>query len=346
MSQTAIVILNWNGADFLNQFLPTVIEHSTGHDIIVADNASTDDSVSFIKNNYPEIQVISNLSNGGFAKGYNDALSQLKGKYDYYLLLNSDIEVTDNWLAPLISRLDDQPEIAGVQPKILSFHSRNHFEHAGAAGGMMDKNYYPFCRGRIFDSVEEDHGQYDYPTPVFWTSGACMLIRSTVFHQLDGFDESFFAHMEEIDLCWRAKNQGYSFYAVPTSVVYHVGGGTLNYESPRKTFLNFRNSLFMIHKNHEGWLFGKILYRLILDGIAGINYAVRFKFKHLGAILKAHFAYYNQLAALTKKRKTLKPLRNNPNTAGLFRGSLLFNYFLKGVKKYYLLDRKRFYSHK
>lgn len=342
MSTTAIVILNWNGVDFLHQFLPSVTAYSVGYDIIVADNASTDDSIAFLQKNYPTIKIIINSSNGGFAKGYNDALSQLQGQYDYYLLLNSDIEVTNNWLQPLVETLDKNSSIAGVQPKVKSFHRKNYFEHAGAAGGMMDKNYYLFCRGRIFDTVEEDHGQYDYPTEVFWTSGACMLIRSSVFHELKGFDASFFAHMEEIDLCWRAKNQGFSFMIEPSSVVYHVGGGTLNYESPRKTFLNFRNSLYTIHKNHHGWLFGKMFYRLILDGIAGAKYALSFKFKHVGAIIKAHFAYYGQLSVLSKKRKELKSLRNNPTTSGLFRGSILFNYFVKGIKKFDQLDKKRF----
>lgn len=343
MSTTAIVILNWNGVDFLRQFLPSVTSNSASFDIIVADNASTDNSITFLENNYPKIKIILNTSNAGFAKGYNDALLQLQGHYDYYLLLNSDIEVTQNWLTPLINVLDNNETIAGVQPKVLSFHRKDYFEHAGAAGGMMDKNYYPFCRGRIFDTVEKDTGQYDYPSEVFWTSGACMLIRASVFHKLGGFDGSFFAHMEEIDLCWRAKNQGHKFMVEPASVVYHVGGGTLNYESPRKTFLNFRNSLFMIHKNHEGWLFGKIFYRLVLDGIAGAKYALSLKFKHVGAILKAHFAYYGQCATLSKKRKELKNQRKSPSTKGLFSGSILFNYFVKGVKKFDELDKKRFY---
>lgn len=342
MSKTAIVILNWNGVDFLNQFLPSVTEYSPEADIIIADNASSDNSVDFIRKNYPTIHIIVNPKNGGFAKGYNDALSQLEGKYDYYLLLNSDIEVTSNWLSPLISLLDNHPKIAGVQPKVKAFHKKNFFEHAGAAGGMMDKNYYPFCRGRIFDTVEEDHGQYDYPTEVFWTSGACMLIRGNIFHELGGFDESFFAHMEEIDLCWRAKNRGQTFYVEPSSVVYHVGGGTLNYENPRKTYLNFRNSLFTIHKNHAGCVFRKITHRLLLDGIAGVKYLVSFKFNHFGAILKAHFSYYGQLPALAKKRKALKKTIATPSNSGLFRGSILYNYFVKKVRTFDLLDKKRF----
>jgi len=342
MSTTAIVILNWNGVDFLKEFLPSVTQHSVGFDIIVADNASTDTSVVFLKENYPEINVIINSSNGGFAKGYNDALAKLEGQYAHYLLLNSDIEVTANWLPPLVAVLENNTAIAGVQPKIKSFHRKNYFEHAGAAGGMMDKNYYPFCRGRIFDTVEEDVGQYDSPTEVFWTSGACMLIRAKVYHQLAGFDATFFAHMEEIDLCWRAKNQGYSFQVEPASTVYHVGGGTLNYENPRKTFLNFRNSLYTIHKNHHGWIFGKIFHRLLLDGVAGCKYAVAFKFKHVGAIIKAHFAYYGKLSSLSKTRKELKQLRKNPSTKGYFRGSILTSYFIKGIKKFEFLDKNLF----
>jgi len=336
----SVVILNWNGKKFLEKFLDNVIENSPEAEIVIADNNSTDDSVDFILNNYPDLRLIINKENGGYAKGYNDCLKQIESKY--YVLLNSDIEVTENWLTPIVEVLDNDHSVAGVQPKILSFHRKEYFEHAGAAGGMMDKNYYPFCRGRIFDAVEKDAGQYDYPAEVFWTSGACMLIRASVFHKLGGFDETFFAHMEEIDLCWRAKNQGHKFMVEPISVVYHVGGGTLNYESPRKTFLNFRNSLYMIHKNHDGWLFGKIFSRLVLDGIAGAKYAFSLKFKHVGAILKAHFAYYGQCTALSKKRKELKKQRNNPSTKGLFRGSILFNYFVKGEKKFDQLDKKRF----
>ncbi len=339
---TAVVILNWNGKTFLEQFLPALIKNTPAATIIVADNNSSDESVSFLSKNYPNIEVIQNKSNGGFAKGYNDALALLKGRFSNYVLINSDIEVTPGWLEPLVQKVN-QKNVAGAQPKVRAYHRRSHFEHAGASGGFIDKNYYPFCRGRIFDAVEPDNGQYDNEKEIFWTTGACMIIRADIYHELGGLDADFFAHMEEIDLCWRAKKSGYSFYVVPDSLVYHVGGGTLTYENPRKTFLNFRNSLFMIHKNHEGWLFGKIIYRMILDGIAGLKYLASFNGKHFNAILKAHFAYYRQLKTLNKKRKAIKESTTTFNKTGLYKASLLWAYFFKGVKSFKGLN-KRFFA--
>lgn len=339
---TAVVILNWNGRSFLEKFLPALVEHTSNADIIVADNDSSDESVSFLKENYPNLEIIQNKENGGFAKGYNDALKVLDGRYKFYVLINSDIEVTAGWLEPLVEKVR-QKNVAGAQPKVLAYQRKSHFEHAGASGGLMDKNYYPFCRGRIFDEVEEDKGQYDNEKEIFWTTGACMIIRSEVYHEFGGLDADFFAHMEEIDLCWRAKKRGYSFFVVPQSQVFHVGGGTLNYENPRKTFLNFRNSLYMIHKNHEGWLFGKIVYRMILDGIAGVKYLASFKGKHFSAILKAHFAYYGQLSALNKKRKAIKAESTTFNKTGLYKASLLWAYFFKGIKSFKGLN-KRFFA--
>lgn len=343
--KTAVVILNWNGLTFLKQFLPTLIQNTTDATIVVVDNQSTDESLAYVQENHPEVELILNESNGGFAKGYNDGLSQLKGRFEYYVLINSDIEVTENWLIPLVGKLDEHPEIAGVQPKVLSYHKKTHFEHAGASGGYIDKNYYPFCRGRIFDEVEEDLGQYDNDKEVFWTTGACMLVRADVYHRLGGLDEDFFAHMEEIDFCWRAKKQNYSFYVVPSSKVYHVGGGTLNYENPRKTYLNFRNSLFTIHKNHEGWLFGKVFYRLILDGIAAGKYLVGFQFKHIFAIVKAHNAYFRSINVLNRKRKQITKESTKFNKEGLYKASLLWAYFFKRIKKFEGLN-KRFFIHK
>lgn len=340
-ASTAVVILNWNGKTFLEKFLPALIENTKGGDIIVADNDSSDDSVSFVKQHYPNLEIIQNKSNGGFAKGYNDALSVLVGRYENYVLINSDIEVTPGWLEPLIQKVS-QENVAGAQPKVLAYDRKEYFEHAGASGGFIDKNYYPFCRGRIFDEVEKDEGQYDNEKEIFWTTGACMIIRAKVYHELGGLDADFFAHMEEIDLCWRAKKRGYSFHVVPGSIVYHVGGGTLNYENPRKTFLNFRNSLYMIHKNHEGWLFGKIIYRMILDGIAGVKYLASFKGKHFGAILKAHFAYYSQLSVLNKKRKTIKDSSTTFNKTGFYKASLLWAYFFKGIKSFKGLNKRFF----
>lgn len=338
---TAVVILNWNGRSFLEKFLPSLIEHTSSADIIVADNDSSDESVPFLKENYPNLEIIKNQENGGFAKGYNDAFKVLEDRYEFYVLINSDIEVTAGWLEPLVKKVS-QKNVAGAQPKVLAYNRKSRFEHAGASGGFMDKNYYPFCRGRIFDEVEEDKGQYDNEKEIFWTTGACMIIRAKVYHDLEGLDADFFAHMEEIDLCWRAKKKGYSFYVVPQSKVFHVGGGTLNYENPRKTFLNFRNSLYMIHKNHEGWLFGKIIYRMILDGIAGVKYLASFKGKHFSAILKAHFAYYEQLSILNKKRKKIKMESTTFNKTGFYKASLLWAYFFKGIKSFKALNKRFF----
>ncbi|HLW29649.1 MAG TPA: glycosyltransferase [Brumimicrobium sp.] len=342
--KTAVVILNWNGLAFLEKFLPSLIDNTSEATIVVVDNQSTDESLSYVRENHPMVEVIVNETNGGFAKGYNDGLHHLKGRFEYYVLINSDIEVTPNWLVPLVAKLDDNPQIAGVQPKVLAYHNKTHFEHAGASGGFIDKNYYPFCRGRIFDEVEEDLGQYDNDKEVFWTTGACMVIRAEVYHQLNGLDEDFFAHMEEIDFCWRAKKQNHSFYVVPTSVVYHVGGGTLKYENPRKTYLNFRNSLYTIHKNYEGWLFGKIFYRLTLDGIAGVKYLFSFQFKHIFAIVKSHIDYYRNLSVLRKKRKQIQSESTTFNKAGFYKASLLWAYFFKRIKKFEALN-KRFFIH-
>ncbi|MDB2463041.1 glycosyltransferase family 2 protein, partial [Algibacter sp.] len=259
----AIVILNWNGKNLLEQFLPSVIQHSQGADIYIADNASTDDSVAFIKTNYPNLKLIKNQTNGGYAKGYNDALKNVHA--DVLCLLNSDIEVTPNWLTPIISTFKNEADTSIIQPKILDYNKKDYFEYAGAAGGFIDKYGYPYCRGRIFNTIEKDRGQYNDTTNIFWASGACLFIRNTVFKQLNGFDEHFFAHMEEIDLCWRAKNLGHTIKYVGQSEIYHVGGATLKTTNPKKTFLNFRNSLITLTKNANGFILGKILVRLVLD---------------------------------------------------------------------------------
>ncbi len=341
MEDLAVVILNWNGKDFLEKFLPGVIEHSKEAKIYVADNASSDDSVAYVTDNFPEVNLIKNPENGGFAKGYNDALKKIDSKY--YLLLNSDIEVTANWLLPLLEVMKD-PTVAGCQPKILSYSNKTQFEHAGASGGFLDRNYYPFCRGRIMDQFEEDKGQYDWNVEIFWATGAALLIRSDVFHEAGGFDESFFAHMEEIDLCWRLKRKAYKFIAVPQSVVYHVGGGTLPYLSPKKSFLNFRNSLFMLIKNHEGILFPKLFYRLILDGIAGIRFLFRGEFKHLLSILKAHWTTFMQLNRLLKQRKKLKTESTKTNFTGLYKGNILWARYVKKITKFSDLNQRLFIS--
>jgi len=300
----AIVILNWNGTPLLKQFLPSVIEHSKEAEIYVADNASTDDSVAFVKTHFPSVKIIQNTENGGYAKGYNDALKHVKA--DVFCLLNSDVEVTENWLTPIIDTFKNNSNTVILQPKILDFKNKAFFEYAGAAGGYIDKYGYPYCRGRIFETLEKDNGQYNDTTEIFWATGACLFIKSDVFKKLEGFDASFFAHMEEIDLCWRAKNQGYSIKYVGTSTVYHVGGATLNAINPKKTYLNFRNSLYTLTKNAKGSLCYIIFIRLILDGIAAIKFLFELKPKHTFAILRAHFSYYANLKRLLKQRKRVK----------------------------------------
>jgi len=300
----AIVILNWNGEQLLKQFLPSVIENSKEADIYVADNASTDTSVSFVKTHFPSVKIIENQENGGYAKGYNEALKQIEA--DVFCLLNSDVEVTKHWLPPILNTFNNNPETVIIQPKILDFKNKAFFEYAGAAGGFIDKYGYPYCRGRIFDTLEKDNGQYNDTTEIFWATGACLFIKSEHFKRLNGFDESFFAHMEEIDLCWRAKNQGYSIKYVGDSTVYHVGGATLNAVNPKKTYLNFRNSLYTLTKNAKGSLFFIIFIRLVLDGIAAIKFLFELKPKHTMAILKAHISFYWNLKRLLKQRKSIK----------------------------------------
>lgn len=342
MDQIAIVILNWNGKKFLKDFLPSVIRHSADARIIVADNASSDDSVEFLKATYPQIEIIVNSENGGFAKGYNDALIQVESPF--YLLLNSDVEVSENWLDPLFAVMQDET-VAGCQPKVLAYKNKARFEHAGACGGFLDRNYFPFCRGRIFDETEDDTHQYDGEIEVFWTSGACMLIRSELFHKVGGFDEAFFAHMEEIDLCWRIKRLGFTFKVVPVSEVYHVGGGTLNYFSPKKTYLNFRNSLYMIAKNHDGWLFTKLFYRMSLDGIAATTFLLSGKPRHFKAVFDAHMHFYQNLRLMLRQRYALRKISGKFNDAGLYRGSILWARYFKQIHRFSKLNM-RFFGNK
>ncbi|WP_418511842.1 glycosyltransferase family 2 protein [Corallibacter sp.] len=299
----AIVILNWNGKKLLQDFLPSVVTCSPEASIYVADNASTDDSISYLKTQYPDINIIKNKENGGYAKGYNDALKHVNA--DVFCLLNNDVEVTENWLSPIISEFKNNPNTAIIQPKIKDYKNKTHFEYAGAAGGFIDKYGYPYCRGRIFDTIEEDKNQYNDTTTIFWASGACLFIKRDVFNELEGFDEMFFAHMEEIDFCWRAFNLGYTTKYVGESTIYHLGGATLQNTNPKKTYLNFRNSLFMLTKNIKKSLFLLIFIRLVLDGIAGAKFLFAFKPTHTFAIIKAHFNYYYHLPKLLKQRKKL-----------------------------------------
>lgn len=321
----AVVILNWNGAKLLEQFLPSIVSFSDEATIYVADNASTDTSIEVVKSKFPSVKIIQNDSNYGFANGYNVALKNIEE--DYYCLLNSDVEVTANWLTPILSTFENEKEIAIIQPKILDFKNKELFEYAGAAGGFIDKYGYPFCRGRIFDTIEKDLNQYDDEHEIFWATGACFFVRKEVYRKLNGFDGDFFAHQEEIDLCWRAFNLGYKAKYIYKSVVYHVGGATLNEGNPRKTFLNFRNSLLMLLKNlPKNQLFKIIFIRLVLDGIAGIQFIVKGKFKHCFAIVKAHYSFFGLISRNLKKRNTVQK-QNYYHTK-----SIVYRYFVKNGK--------------
>lgn len=297
----AVVILNWNGVKLLEQFLPSVVQYSSEATVFVADNASTDDSISFVKENFPTVQIIKNDYNFGFAQGYNEALKNIDAAI--FALVNSDIEVTENWLQPIIETFKNEPQTAIIQPKILDYKRKEYFEYAGAGGGFIDKYGYPFCRGRIFETLEKDNGQYNDTCEIFWASGACFFIRSSVYKELNGFDADFFAHQEEIDLCWRAFNNNHIVKYNGNSIVYHVGGATLKEGNPKKTFLNFRNSLLMLTKNlPKESLFQVLFIRMILDGIAGIRFLFQGKFAHFFAILKAHFYFYHLISINYKKR--------------------------------------------
>lgn len=323
MTKVAVVILNYNGRNYLEKFLPSVIENNDGYEIIIADNASTDDSIAFLKNYYPNLKTLELSSNQGFAGGYNNALQEIEA--EYYVLLNSDVEVSPNWTKPIIDLMDKDASIAACQPKIRSYHQKTHFEYAGAAGGYIDWLGYPFCRGRVFDSYEQDLGQYDDTKEVFWATGACIFVRAAIFHQFGGFDAHFFAHMEEIDLCWRIKNAGYKVMYSSASTVYHVGGGTLHKSNPRKTFLNYRNGLAMLYKNlPTNKLFSTILLRLVLDGISGIKLLMDGSFADFWAVIKAHFAFYAMIPKL--ERKTPK------ETNHIYQKSVVWEYFVKKQK--------------
>ncbi|MDX1905063.1 MAG: glycosyltransferase family 2 protein [Thermonemataceae bacterium] len=323
-SSVAVIILNFNGKKWLEQFLPPLLAHTPEANVIIADNASTDDSLHFIQTYFPSIQSIVFEKNLGFCEGYNQALSQIKATY--FVLLNSDIEVSANWLAPLIQTLETEKDAVATQPKIKSFYQKNCFEYAGATGGFLDKWGYAFCRGRIFDTFEEDKGQYDEKTEIFWASGACMCIKADWWHKLGGFDKHFFAHFEEIDLAWRIHSQGGKIYYTPDSEVFHVGGGTLPKTNPHKTFLNYRNNLLTIYKNApftaKLWL---IPLRLVLDGVSSILFLKKGEWANIWAVIKAHFSFY----ALVIKVKT-SPKKSLPN----FPKFIILEYFLRKKKKF------------
>lgn len=318
----AIAILNWNGKSWLEKFLPNVLENSQSAEVYVIDNASTDDSVAYISTCFPSVKIVINQQNHGFAGGYNEGLKQIHA--DIYCLLNSDVEVTPGWLDPVAALFEKSPDIAAIQPKVLDYNRKNFFEFAGAGGGLIDNLGYPYCRGRIFENIEEDKGQYNDETEIFWASGCCLFIRSEDFWKENGFDARFFAHQEEIDLCWRLKNSGRKIYYTGKSAIYHVGGGTLQKQNPRKTYLNIRNNLSMMLKNLPSDKLYLIFIRLCLDGIAGIYFMFKHGFSHTWAVIKAHFGFYAQLPG------TLK-LRQQNQIKDYYQSKwLIFKHFLKG----------------
>jgi GT2 family glycosyltransferase len=328
MEKLAVVILNYNGRQLLEKFLPSVVAH-TPYKVVVADNHSTDDSVSFLAKKFSEIRVISLPENYGFARGYNEALRQIKA--EYYILLNSDIEVTPGWTAPMLALLEQNFAIAACQPKILAYHQKNKFEYAGAAGGFIDFLGFPFCRGRIFSTIEEDKGQYDDAIPVFWASGACLCIRSSVYQQVGGLDDDFFAHLEEIDLCWRILNESMQVYCQPASVVYHVGGGTLSYGHPRKTYLNFRNSIIMLYKNTPAAeLLWKMPMKLVLDWVASFKFLTEGVGGDFLAVYKAHFHFFKNFNMWRRKKQNVKYKK----VKEIYPKSIVAQYYLM-KKKYY-----------
>ena len=323
----AVVILNWNGEAFLKKFLPSVLASTYGNkEIIVADNCSTDGSISFLNEHFPNVKIIKNKTNEGFAKGYNQALALVEA--DYFVLLNSDVEVTENWITPIIDLMESNPKIGACQPKVLAYQHKDYFEYAGAAGGWLDALGYPFCRGRVFEECEKDEGQYDETQPCFWATGAALFVRAKLYKELGGLDEYFFAHQEEIDFCWRLQLYGYSIYAVPSSVVYHVGGGTLNKTSPKKTYLNFRNNLIMISKNLPmPEVIFKIPLRISLDALAAWRFLLNGEPKNFMAVVKAHINYVGWLFFL--KKRSLFAVKKNKDLQGLYSGSVVWDYFIK-----------------
>ncbi len=330
MTTTAVVILNWNGRHFLEKFLPPLVERTKvpGTSLVVVDNASTDDSCAFLTTHYPQIRQIQLDKNYGFTGGYNRALQQVMA--DYYVLLNSDVEVSPDWLDPLVNLMDNDERVGVCMPKIRSYADGKSFEYAGASGGFIDRFGFPFCRGRILSTIEEDRGQYDNATSIFWATGACMMVRSSLFHALKGFDDAFFAHMEEIDFCWRAQIAGNKIMCEPASVVYHVGGGTLPNNNPRKLYYNYRNSLYMLYKNlprhKRPFIFG---VRLILDGLSALAYLAGGHFSFFTSVWHAHMDFW-------KNRHTLHVTEHNNNNTkveGIYQRSIVWDFFVKGRAK-------------
>lgn len=333
MIRAAIVILNWNGKHFLEEFLPSVIKYSDfeGVKIFIADNASSDDSISYVRNNAPTAGIIQLDRNYGFADGYNRALNQVKS--EYYILLNSDVQVTEGWLVPLLKMMDSDSLVGACMPKMRAYKQRDFFEYAGAAGGFIDKFGYAFCRGRIFDSIESDYGQYDVKSEIFWASGACLMVKASLFKSAGGLDSRFYAHMEEIDLCWRIKNRGYKIMFVPESVIFHVGGGTLPHGDSRKTYLNFRNNLYLLNKNLPPDTMMKVLIiRLLMDLLSAFRFLMKGSFSDFFAVIRAHFDFHMNRKYCTVFRRDEQQFITSYKHREIYPGSIVYDYFIR--KKY------------
>lgn len=342
--EIAVAVLNWNGASLLQQFLPSVLKYSESiANVYVIDNASDDDSLEILENEFPTVKTITINHNLGYAGGYNAGIKKIEE--EFIVLLNSDVEVAPNWLQILKKRFDEDEKLGAIQPKIKDYNNKDSFEYAGAAGGFVDKLGYPFCRGRLFYKLEEDHGQYEDFREVFWATGACLMVRKSVFAEVKGLNEKLFAHMEEIDLCWRMHNHGYKVACDPKSIVYHLGGGTLNKLSAKKTYLNFRNSLIILYLNlPTGEAFSKIFIRLFLDGVAGIKFLLEGKPKHMFAVIRAHFAFYGMFGGLMTDKKQV-PQRSMNELAGIYHHSLVWDFFKRGKQKFSDLKVERIKSY-
>ncbi len=339
MAEVAVVILNWNGADFLQRFLPPMLRYTNPElaEIWVADNGSTDASTELLGRDFPSVRVLELERNYGFAEGYNRALAEIEAPY--YILMNSDVEVTENWLEPMYRTLDADPSTGACGPKIRSWHHREAFEHAGAAGGFLDKYGYPFCRGRIFNVLEDDHGQYDRDIDIFWASGACLMIRSDLYREAGGLDPFFFAHMEEIDLCWRIKSMGYRVRFCHESTVFHIGGGTLPKKDHKKTYLNFRNNIILLYKNLPFHRLFRVLFpRLILDYISMVQFLARLEFRNFSAVIKAHLFLLGHIPSIRRLRRRNLDLCTLSMHPEMYRKSIVFNFFIKGIKRFEELD--------
>lgn len=337
MDKIAVVILNWNGKELLDRYLPAVIRHSSmsGLTVYVADNFSQDESVAFVENNFPSVKIIRLNENYGFAGGYNKALAEIQA--EFYVLLNSDVEVTENWYVPLLKCMESDENVAVCMPKLKSDLNRDEFEYAGAAGGFIDKYGFPFCRGRLFNVNEKDIGQYNESSEIFWATGACMMIRAEIYHKSGGLDHDFFAHMEEIDLCWRLKNTGYKIMYCHQSEVFHLGGATLKKSNPRKTYLNFRNNLFLIYKNSQK-VNKLLILRLFIDGIAAVKFLFTLEFINFFSVFKAHISFYSKRKRFRAKRKANIQNFTNYNHPEMFTKSIVWYFFIKKIRKFSALD--------